>query len=64
MTQAERILNHLRAGHSITALDALYKFNCFRLSARIHDLKKKGHPIECKTVKTSTEKAVASYYII
>jgi len=32
------ILNHLSSGRRITAIDALNKFHCFRLAARIADL--------------------------
>ena len=45
-TQNEMILEHLVAGYSITALEALYDFGCFRLASRISDLKKAGYDIE------------------
>ena len=48
LTQAESILNHLKEGKSITPLEALYDFGCFRLASRISDLKKAGHDIESK----------------
>jgi hypothetical protein len=38
------ILEHLKAHGCITAEDAL-KFRCFRLAARISDLRKEGHNI-------------------
>ena len=44
-SQEESILRHLREGNSITPLDALEKFGCFRLSARIKHLRDKGHDI-------------------
>ncbi len=43
--QATEILNHLKAGLSISPLEALGKFGCLRLSARIYDLRKLGHTI-------------------
>lgn len=46
MSQNDAILNYLKAGHTITPLDALSLFGCFRLGARIHDLKQAGHNIE------------------
>ena len=45
MSQANKILAHLKAGHSITDNDARRMFSCSRLAARIHDLKKQGHEI-------------------
>ena len=41
-TQAGRILDHLRAGNRLTALEALDAFGCFRLAARIHELRLSG----------------------
>lgn len=50
MTQNDAILAHLKAGKAITPLGALREFNCFRLGARIHDLKRAGHPITRRLV--------------
>lgn len=44
--QTEQILKHLKKGKTITPLTALRKFGCLRLSARIYDLRKQGHPVE------------------
>ena len=41
-TQQQHIREYLEAGHSITPLEALEMFGCFRLGAQIFDLKKKG----------------------
>ena len=60
-TQNAQILAHLKAGHSITAFDALAMFDCLRLSGRIYDLKQAGHAIEKRMVETSTGKRVARY---
>jgi Helix-turn-helix domain len=45
-SQKEMILAHLQSGQSITPLDALNLFGCFRLGARIFDLKAEGHSID------------------
>ena len=57
MTQNELILNYLKEHKDgITPLDALEMFGCFRLSARISDLRHDGHSIlslrETKNGKT------------
>ena len=39
MSQHKDILNYLKAGNSITPIEALNLFGCFRLSAVIFDLK-------------------------
>ena len=45
MTQTQRILIYLKTGKSLTPLEALNKFGCFRLAARIADLRRDGHTI-------------------
>ena len=62
-TQAGRILAHLRAGHRLTALEALERFGCFRLAARVHELRREGWAIEERTVETRGGKRVAEYWI-
>ena len=44
-TQNDMILVALKNGERITPLSALESFGCFRLSARIWDLRNEGHPI-------------------
>ena len=44
-TQDKQILEYLERGNKITALEALYQFGCFRLSARIFKLRQQGHNI-------------------
>ena len=50
-TQNKQILKDLKAGKSITPLDALLKYGCMRLAARIYDLKEAGHIIKDIRVK-------------
>ena len=44
MSQTVAIFNHL-AKAPITALEALDKYQCLRLAARINDLRMQGHTI-------------------
>lgn len=60
-TQAQVILAQLRAGRSITQIDALQEFGCNRLAARIHDLREAGHRIKTQTVTTSSGAKIAEY---
>jgi hypothetical protein len=62
-TQAKVILDHLLAGNRITALDALAQYGCFRLAARIHELRKEGYEIEEQIVIGVNRKRYASYFI-
>ena len=60
-TQNDQILNYLQAGNRLTPLGALRLFGCFRLSARIYDLRKNYDII--KETKQIGKKTVAEYYI-
>lgn len=61
-TQTKLIKATLDQGQRITAIDALNKFGCFRLSARIKDLKDQGYPIEDRFIETETGKRVKEYW--
>ena len=50
-TQNKRIRQYLESGRKLTPLDALYQFNCFRLGARIYDLKDQGMNIETELIE-------------
>lgn len=45
MTQTQRILRYMTECGSITPLDAIREFSCYRLAARIGDLKRMGYDI-------------------
>ncbi|MCR4330036.1 MAG: helix-turn-helix domain-containing protein [Candidatus Roizmanbacteria bacterium] len=62
-SQTQRILNHLITGQTLTPLEALKNFGCFRLGARIWDLKADGHKIDSKNVVVNG-KHVAEYRLI
>lgn len=59
-SQGAQILSYLREGNSLTPLEALNKFGCFRLGARIWDLKREGHDIHTDLIEANG-KRVASY---
>lgn len=50
MTQCERILRHLQDYGSITQAEAVTEYGCYRLGARIWDLKAQGVLIKAETV--------------
>ena len=62
-SQTDRILEYMLAGNSITPLEALNRFGCFRLGARIADIKKRGYLVYSEFVTTETEKKVKRYYL-
>lgn len=51
MSQEMQILEHMQAGNGLTPMDALQKFGCFRLGARVHDLRSKGYAINSELVE-------------
>ena len=61
-SQNALIKSWLLNGKSITPLDALNMFGCFRLSARIANLRDEGLPIVTDMV-TINDKRVARYYL-
>ena len=60
-SQARKILAHLKAGRTITHLDAEAEFNCMRLAARICDLRKAGYRIKSEPVTTLSGARIAEY---
>ncbi len=52
-SQSDQILAWLKRGRTITPLQALDKFGCFRLGARIYNLRQDGYNITKKFVKVN-----------
>jgi len=64
-TQCRRIRAYLETGATLTPIDALNMFGCFRLGARIWDLRhKQGLDIVSRPVAVAGgRKRVAGYYM-
>lgn len=60
ISQSKAILNYLRKGKKITPLEALNRWGCFRLGARVYDLKQDGHDIRSTMIWVG-RKRVAQY---
>lgn len=63
LTQANAILAYMQAGNGITPMEALDLCGCFRLSARIADLKHRVYDIVTEKVKVAGGKYVARYHL-
>jgi hypothetical protein len=63
MSQKDRIRQALVEGHSLTPLAALARFGCFRLAARIKELRDQGMPIRTTLARTTDGKRVATYWL-
>ena len=59
--QTKMIKAHLDQGNSITAIEALDMFRCFRLASRMHELKESGYPFMKEMVSVDSGKSVACY---
>lgn len=60
LTQSDQILMHLKHG-PITPLEALHRYGCFRLAARILELREQGHNINVQRIELPNGKTVAQY---
>ena len=63
LTQNQQILEYLKSGKKLTPIIALEKFGCFRLSARIFNLREEGHAIITKNI-TRKGKTFAEYSLM
>lgn len=61
-SQEDMILDYLKAGKSITPLEALRLFGCLRLGARCFEIKQKGYNVKSEIIRNpETGKHYASY---
>ena len=60
MSQKTAILDLLKRG-PVTPMDALSKLGCFRLAARVQDLRDDGYAIRTEMIETPSGKHVARY---
>lgn len=51
MGDKARVLDYLRENGSISPMEALTVFGCYRLGARIYDLRQEGHRISTEIVE-------------
>lgn len=63
-SQKKMILNYLQTGKGITAIEALRHFGCFRLAARINDLRRDGYDIKTEMIDINDRKRFALYTLI
>ena len=61
MSQKSDILAALKRGETLTAMDALTRFGCFRLAARICELRQEGWNIVPDDLALPNGKTVAAY---
>lgn len=62
MTQNEMILEHLKKHGSITQTEAIRDMGCYRLGARVYDLRRSGHNITRIMEKSTNRYGVTVSY--
>ena len=60
ISQCADILRALKQGRTLTAMEALSEFGCFRLAARIHDLRGDGYAITTLWSPTATSAGLST----
>jgi hypothetical protein len=61
-SQEDKIRRYLTSGKTITSIEALNKFGCFRLAARIASLRKRGYRIKSEIKTNKQGKRFACYF--
>jgi hypothetical protein len=61
-SQTKMIKAHLESGKTITAIEALSEYSCFRLASRINDLKQSGYLVDKRMIELPNGKRVAQYF--
>ena len=62
MNQTEMVLDYIQKNGSITPLEALQFLGCFRLGARVWEIRSSGIPVEKEMVEENG-KRYAKYYM-
>ena len=62
-SQCDMIIAWLKKGYSLTQLEALNKFGCFRLASRIHDLRERGYNIIACRITASSGERICEYIL-
>ena len=60
-TQNQKVLAYLKEGKTLTPMDALKMFGCFRLAGRIYDLRQLGWHIYCERIEVKDGIRVGFY---
>lgn len=56
MTHLQQIKAHLDKGQPINPMQAFSEYGCFRLGARIHELKQAGYPVKKRMIEVENRR--------
>jgi hypothetical protein len=51
LSQNELVLKHLQEVGSLTSLEAIQKYGITRISARVYDLRERGHDVQTELIQ-------------
>lgn len=63
-SQCDKILAHMQSGKGISQYEAAQKYGCYRLSARIWDLREQGYEISKTMVTKKNEEGNAVSFAV
>ena len=61
-TQTQDILKHMQTHGGITPLEALERYGCMRLSARVYDLRQMGYTIHTTNITRQNKRGGKSTF--
>jgi hypothetical protein len=64
VSKTQLILQHMQEEGPISGLEAMQRYNLYRLSSSIHSLRKQGHLIVTEMVKRHNDVEYAQYILI
>jgi len=64
VSKIELILTHLKEEGPISGLEAMQRYNLYRLSSTIHALRRRGHLITTEMIKRHNDVEYAQYTLI
>ena len=59
-SQSQRIVDYMTEYGSITPLEAIRDIGCYRLAARISDIKKQGYPVKTEIIAVKNRMGTTS----
>ena len=61
MSQCTQILEHLKAGNTLTPNEAYLRFGTLALHSRVAELRERGYAVTCRLIEVGDGKRVGLY---
>lgn len=63
MTQCDQVLRHLKAGRTLTAMQAMRLLGICCLAERVRDARAKGHTIYAEWIRLPSKRRCVRYHL-